>query len=146
MNRISKKDFLLNTNQYIKEGIFILTLYGKDIFEIKVTTLEDKTFNKVTTFTDKVSTIDKVTTISEQKVTTSPSKAERIETAKNIGLKTANDIPAPKEVTKAFPGIKTQADYESHQARQKEKEHRMTHYGCGCKRTDESLCGKHKKR
>ena len=121
MNRISKKDFLINTNQYIKDGIFILTLYGKDIFEIKVTTLEEKTFNKVTTFTDKVSTIDKVTTIHQQKVTTSPTSVERIETAKKIGLKTAEEV-------------------------WKEKEHRMTHYGCGCKKTDESLCGKHKKR
>ena len=102
--------------------------------------------DNVTNNNNNVTNNSNVTNIHQQKVTTSPSKAERIDTAKKIGLKTADGIPAPKEVTKAFPGIKTQADYESHQARQKEKEHRMVHYGCGCKKTDESLCGKHGKR
>ena len=143
MNRISKKDFIQYPNRYIVEGSFILTLYGKDEYEVTIKKVTNNTFTKVTTFNEKVTNTPEMVT---NKVSTSPSKAERIDTAKNIGLKTANDIPAPKEVTKAFPGIKTQADYESHQARQKEKEYRMTHYRCGCKKTDESLCSKHKRR
>ena len=168
MNRIGKREFYSNPSKYIKPGIFILTSHGKDELKVIVTNISDNVTNKdpivtnnqpidtnntpgnvpnnTNVINNNVTNNQKVT----NKVTTLPdnaTKEEKLKTAKSIpNIKTADEIPAPEEVTKEYPGIKTQADYESHQARQKEKEYRMVHYGCGCKKTDESLCGKHKRR
>ena len=71
----------------------------------------------------------KVTNIHQQKVTTSP-KVSTLPGTKEDKLKTARLIPNIKTAEEIW----------------KEKEHRMAHYGCGCKKTDESLCGKHERR
>ena len=121
MNRISKKDFIQYPNRYIKEGIFILTLYGKDEYEISIKKVTNNPPIKVTNTPEMVTNNQMVT----NKVTTLLDNATKEEK-----LKTARLIPNVKTTEEVWKG----------------KEHRMAHYGCGCKKTDESLCGKHERR
>ena len=140
MNRISKKDFIQYPNRYIVEGTFILTLYGKDEYEVTIKKVTNNTFTKVTTFNEKVTTIDKVTNNPPIKVTNTPEVVTNNQKVTNK----VTTLPGTKEdklkTARLIPNIKTAEEI------RKEKEHRMAHYGCGCKKTDESLCGKHERR
>ena len=131
MNRIGKREFYSNPSKYIKPGIFILTSHGKDELKVIVTNISDNVTNKDPIVTNNqpndtnnesnVPNNQKVT----NKVTTLPDNATKEEK-----LKTARLMPNVKTPEEVWKG----------------KEHRMAHYGCGCKKTDESLCGKHERR
>ena len=124
MNRIGKREFYSNPSKYIKPGMFILTSHGKDELKVIVTNNQPIDTNNTpgnvpnnTNVTNNPKVTNKVTTLPDN-----ASKEEKLKTARLIP-----NVKTPEEVWKG-------------------KEHRMAHYGCGCKKTDESLCGKHERR